>query len=185
MIVKGSLFDLDGTLFDTLPANKAAYSRAFSEVGLPFDDKKFDRLFGLAFKEIMCELAPNATEPLLGRIRSCKDQEYRNAVPKLRPNHELINWLKYTSGFTSTALVTTARKISIEPILDYFKLKNIFEVVVTGDDIKKGKPDPSGYLKACELLGIVPSEMIAYEDSAHGITAAINAGCRVFQIPRF
>lgn len=54
-----------------------------------------------------------------------------------------------------------------------------FDLVISGESVKKSKPDPEIYLKAAELLGVLPSECIAIEDSTVGITAAHRAGVKV------
>ena len=61
--------------------------------------------------------------------------------------------------------------------------ENIFDVIVSGENFTKGKPDPEIYLKTIELLNIDPKEIIAIEDSNSGIKAAHQAGCIPILIP--
>jgi HAD superfamily hydrolase (TIGR01509 family) len=60
-----------------------------------------------------------------------------------------------------------------------------FDVVVAGDDVVKGKPDPEPYLKAAELLGVDPGDCVAFEDSPTGLKSAIAAGTRAVGVTNF
>lgn len=62
-------------------------------------------------------------------------------------------------------------------------MHDYFNSIVCGDMISKSKPEPEIYLKACELLGEIPENCIALEDSKNGLLAAHNAGCKVVMIP--
>ena len=60
-----------------------------------------------------------------------------------------------------------------------------FEVVVSGEDVSRGKPDPEAYLRAAELLGVAPADCVAIEDSPAGITSAHRAGARTIAVKRY
>ena len=61
----------------------------------------------------------------------------------------------------------------------------MFDAVVAGDDVAEPKPAPDVYLRACDLLGVEPSETIAFEDSPTGVAAARAAGLHVVGIPSY
>ena len=61
--------------------------------------------------------------------------------------------------------------------MEKFKVADYFDVIVSGDDVKRGKPDPETYLIAVKKLGIRPSQAVVLEDATNGIAAAKAAGC--------
>jgi beta-phosphoglucomutase-like phosphatase (HAD superfamily) len=84
---------------------------------------------------------------------------------------------KRTAIATSTAHQTARDKLERAGLISYF------ELIVGGDQVAKGKPDPETYLKAAELLDVRPHQCLALEDSDNGVLAAHGAGMNVIQIP--
>jgi beta-phosphoglucomutase-like phosphatase (HAD superfamily) len=78
---------------------------------------------------------------------------------------------------TSTRTKRATEKLGDAGLLDYFK------IVIGGDQVEQGKPDPEIYLKAASALSSAPSRCLALEDSANGVKAAVAAGMTVVQIP--
>ena len=69
------------------------------------------------------------------------------------------------------------KKLRLTGVLDYF------DTLVTGDEVRRGKPDPEHYVVAAARLGVAPETCWALEDSENGVRSALSAGCRVYQIP--
>ena len=78
---------------------------------------------------------------------------------------------------TSTGSSLTATKLELSGLDRYFS------VIVTGDDVRRGKPDPEPFVTAARRLGHHPTRCWALEDSANGLRSALAAGCQVFQVP--
>ncbi len=83
----------------------------------------------------------------------------------------------------SMALVTMSRKDAVQRVLEAIDLKDAFEVVVTREDVKKGKPDPEIYKLAIKNLGAHPAECLVIEDSAAGVNAALASGAWCIAVP--
>ncbi len=81
------------------------------------------------------------------------------------------------------ALVTMSQGRFVDAFLDV--AGEYFEVVVSGEDVSRGKPDPEAYLRAAELLGVAPADCVAIEDSPAGITSAHRAGARTIAVKRY
>jgi HAD superfamily hydrolase (TIGR01509 family) len=81
-----------------------------------------------------------------------------------------------------TGLVTSSAAVIADAVLDVIGRGN-FDIVVTGDDVARHKPDPEPYLRAARLLGLPPGACAVLEDSPNGVTAATAAGCRVVAVP--
>jgi HAD superfamily hydrolase (TIGR01509 family) len=81
-----------------------------------------------------------------------------------------------------TALVTTASAESVRAIMRHFDLDHVFDLVITGDDVTRHKPDPEAYRLALARLGLEPHECLAFEDSDVGAASASAAGIAVVRV---
>jgi len=81
-----------------------------------------------------------------------------------------------------TALATMSHRAEAERMLDAMNIKDKLSVVVTKDNVSRGKPDPEIYLKISDMLGLSPNECLVIEDSVNGIKAGLNAGMTVFAV---
>jgi beta-phosphoglucomutase-like phosphatase (HAD superfamily) len=80
-------------------------------------------------------------------------------------------------------LATSSVSASARPFLDRHQLTKFFEVIITGDEIERGKPAPDIYLRTAEQLAVAPRDCLVIEDSLSGIAAAKAAKMRVAAIP--
>ena len=104
-------------------------------------------------------------------------KEKLEAMPGLNESLELFK----TNGF-KIALASSGAKEYINLVLDKFNIKKIFDVIVSGDDVKSGKPHPETYLITSEKLGVKPKKCLVLEDSTKGIESAKSAGCKCIAI---
>lgn len=74
------------------------------------------------------------------------------------------------------ALVTSSLRPKVDKVIEHLAIEGSFEVIVTSDLVKKGKPDPDCYLLAAEKLGITPAKCIVFEDAVSGVKASTSAG---------
>ena len=80
------------------------------------------------------------------------------------------------------ALASSGTKKYINVVLAKFKIADYFDVIVSGDDIKRGKPDPEIFSVAVKKLGLKPEETLVLEDATNGIEAAKSAGCKCIAV---
>lgn len=182
-MISALLFDLDGTLFDSSEANIAAYTQAFREVGIDFDKSSYTKLFGLRFQEMMDAIAPDSDEQTRKRIKDLKSEYYQHNLQLVRPNMGLLALLQSCSGKFQTALVTTASRKNVMNLLAHFSISSdLFDCIVAGEDVQKGKPDPECYISAARMLQVQPDECCVFEDSDLGVTAAKAAGSHFVKV---
>jgi beta-phosphoglucomutase-like phosphatase (HAD superfamily) len=79
----------------------------------------------------------------------------------------------------STALTTLSKRPDVERVIAALDIRSLLDLVLTAEDVSRGKPDPEIYLKAAQRLGMTPAECLVLEDSLNGITAATRAGMNV------
>lgn len=180
--------DLDGTLLDTVPANAASYRAALQEQGFTVTDEYYAaHCNGGHYKTFLRPLmggdpAPEAVE----RVHDRKKALYGSFLHTVRPNQSLLALLRamHADGHT-LACVTTGSARNAAEVLAYFGCDTLFDLVLTGEDVTRQKPDPEGYLRAMRHFGVTPAETMIFEDSGPGLTAALASGAAVYKTAQF
>jgi mannitol-1-/sugar-/sorbitol-6-phosphatase len=170
------LFDLDGVLLDSTRVVAQQYTRWAQENGL--DPRTvLEAAHGVRTLDVVRRVAPHLdAEAETAKIEAREVADPNIAIMpgalELLASIPQDRWCVVTSGGRSLA-TTRMRRVGLP----------IPEVLVTADDIRKGKPDPEPYLKGAELLRIRPSECVVVEDALAGIRAAHAAGMKVISLP--
>jgi HAD superfamily hydrolase (TIGR01509 family) len=94
---------------------------------------------------------------------------------------ELFDWIKERGW--PRAVATSSNKADAEFHLSHAGLRPYFDVLICGDAVTKGKPDPEIFLKAAEILNVAPQHCLALEDSANGVRSARAAGMTTYMVP--
>jgi beta-phosphoglucomutase len=183
--VQALLFDLDGTLVDTREANYRAYRAAFAESGHELTLEQFAATWGRDSRDFIPDLLPGVDPGGVDVIRSAKSRLYAEELHRTAANDALVAFLRLVAPTHRTALVSTAKSGNGRQILETHGLTSLFDVVVWGDEVTRSKPDPEGYLRALELLGVEAGQSLAFEDSETGRQAALAAGLLVLEVPHF
>ena len=184
--IKAFITDFDGTLAFTYAANLGAYQRAIDVVTdgkyhLTNDDYK--KCFGYRFDQFMDAI--NITDKdIRARIKEKKAEYYSIYASSVTINRDLLSTLKFAKfNYIKIALATTARRVNVMSVLNANDIdEDFFDLILAGEDVTKGKPDPEVYIKAMNILNVSPNETIIFEDSDIGIAAAVNAGCNYIKV---
>ena len=175
-MIKYIITDFDGTLVDTMKANMAAYTEAFEESGYGFSDKLYAKAFGLRFDDMCNVLGVTENKTVRDKIKTLKSEVYPKYFDLIKVNKELLHFIASIPD-VKVAIATTAAKKNFYNVMRYVLPGATVDVIVTGEDVKNGKPDPEVYNIAKEKLGVTDnSEVLVFEDSEVGIKAANNAG---------
>ena len=172
------LFDLDGTLTDTDALHLRTYQDLLAPMGrtVTHDDYR-SRIMGAANEAIMAWLFPG--EPV-ARHRALADEKeslFRSLAGAMHPLPGLLDLLAWADRRAiKCAVVTNAPRANAEMMLGALGLRERFPVLVLGDELARGKPDPLPYLTALDRLGAQASQALAFEDSRSGVAAAHAAG---------
>lgn len=179
-----ALFDLDGTLFDTRVVNYCAYRDALKLFGIELDSEYFmTKCNGRHYTEFL-PLVMGGTDHL-EEVHHAKKNAYAANLDKARQNKQLFDMIKAMKERYFVAVVTTASRKNTVDILCYFGYENLFDSLVTQEDITKPKPDPQGFLLCMERFEVGATHTIIFEDSDVGIAAARATGAAVLVVDRF
>lgn len=182
MAVKLLITDFDGTLVNTFTANYRAYKKALGEFGINLTREKYRECFGFRFDRFMDTMGIE-DEEVRKKIKDKKAEYYPLFFKDLILNAPLMNFIKafhYSGGMT--AIASTARKINLMNVLSYFGVEDSFDLILAGEEVSRGKPDPEIYLSAMQRCGVTPAESLVFEDSPVGIEAAERAGINYIKI---
>ena len=186
MHILGALYDLDGTLLDTEPLYDEAEQKLINLYGngLPLDLETKQQLLGtpaivnckLLVEKYDVKLTPEQFEEkrdelLVEPFRNCKFKKGAK---------EVVHKCKYELGLKS-AIATGSSRFNFDNKVYNLKewVNEYIDVIITSDNIKRGKPNPDIFILAAQELGLRPSDCIVFEDGLPGVKAAISAGVRI------
>jgi beta-phosphoglucomutase-like phosphatase (HAD superfamily) len=180
------LFDLDGTLVDTMPLHFQAYRDVLAEIGIPLTFEHFMEVSGGAARETIprlvgahrCDLS---VEDIHGRKVKRAEALFRDIRPQALPCALLLPLFAQSHP---VGLVSSGSRKSVATTLEVMSWTSLFTTIVTGDDVARAKPAPDGYLKAAAALSVDPERCLVFEDMDDGVIAAEAAGMRVFDVRR-
>ncbi|HTH30612.1 MAG TPA: HAD family phosphatase [Lacibacter sp.] len=183
---KAFLFDLDGTLIDTMPWHFKTWQMLVTEMGsLLQGDALMNELYGNG-AELMNRLIPGRTftEEEAKKIVDAKEERYRRLYGKQ------ITVLEGAREFLEEAqkqnipmgIGTASNQANIDFALDQLHLHAYFNAIVGADDVELSKPHPETWLKLAEALNTPPQHCIVFEDAPKGVEAAKKAGMKAIAI---
>lgn len=179
---KAVLWDLDGTLVDSMEYHWSSWRDAMVEDGASVTRDQFLATFGHRNDEILSQwLGPEATVDRIQRIASRKEVLFRKFIRQggLAPLPGASQWIeKLATAGWQQAIASSAPRENIDTILEVAGLAEKFKAIVSGYDVTIGKPDPQVFLLAASRVGVLPSQCIVVEDAAAGIEGARRAGMR-------
>lgn len=183
MSIGAILFDMDGVVVDNLPYHVDAWLLFCQRHQIPLTREIFYKeLNGMNSKDTFEWFYKRDLElEEVAVLEQEKELLYRDFYgPYRKPALGLLNFLEeIRANGIKTALATSAGQGNIDFILDGLGIRNQFDAVIGGAEVKKGKPHPEIYLRAAELVGVEPSACWVIEDSLQGIAAGLSAGMKV------
>lgn len=183
---KALIFDLDGTLVDSMPAHFRSWCLALSDHGSPnvFPEDVFYAMGGRPTRDIVeilngeqgLKLDPDA-------VALAKRRHFLAGLDQLEFVDDVIEFARANAGKVPMAIASGGTRLVVEKTLQVLGVSDLFDEVVTADDVTNGKPAPDIFLETSERLGIAPSDCVVFEDARPGIQAAREAGMEVVIVP--
>ncbi len=183
-MLKAVLFDFDGVVVQS----ESLHMRTFMELLAPYGVKvsvgRWYREFAgtgsrSIFERLVKEYGIGAdVDELVERRKKLYESRVRAGELKLMPGvREFLESLR--SRGIRTAVVSGSHRTNVGAALEYFRLGNLFDAIVSGDEVQSRKPDPGPFLYAAGKLGISPDECLVIEDSVAGCESARRAGMKL------
>lgn len=179
---KAALIDLDGFLINSEELYLEANKIYFRTLGFEFTEDLHRQGTGKRFAEWIKTIVPTdkSGEQIL---------QERNLIffglarSKLELLPGAVGFLEALHKHVKTALVTSSRRDYVDLVFVSTHIKDYFDLIVTGEEVAKAKPDPESYLSAAEKLGVSPGDCVVFEDAPSGVLAGKSAGMRVVAVP--
>lgn len=174
---KAIIFDFDGTIADTMDQNYEAWKYSLSKFNFEIDKSTYFKTEG-ATPYFIASLY-SKEEAIIKEIISEKE-EYFLKNYQVKIYKKCLDFLEKMKKKYKLALVTGGKKIRVNKILSNANIINYFDVIVTADDVIKGKPNKEPYMKALSLLNLESKECFVIENAPYGIDSALSA--KIFTI---
>jgi beta-phosphoglucomutase len=172
------VWDLDGVIVDSGEAHNRSWQAMADELGLPYDpENDFKAIFGRHNTDIIEQLWGITDKDQVARVANSKESHFRQEAAHLKALPgvvELVSALA-EAGWRQ-AIGSSAPLANVSLLLSATGLADYMQAITSGDDVKRGKPDPQVFLLAFERLGANPSQGVVIEDAPSGIQAGRRAG---------
>jgi beta-phosphoglucomutase len=182
MKYKAVIFDLDGVICHTDRFHYLAWKEMAERLGIEFNERINDRLRGVSRMESAEIVLENYGGKLSLEEKEAfaneKNEIYKKLLLKMSPadlSEDVKNTMeKLRANGILLAIGSSSKNARL--ILERIGLKDYFDAVSVGDNIKRSKPDPEVFIKAREMLGVEPHECLVVEDAEAGVKAALAGG---------
>ena len=174
---RGIIFDCDGTLADTMPLHWRAWQVIAKRHGFSLPEERFYSLGGVPSRDILRVLSTEQGVPLdpLAVARE-KEAVYLPLIAQVEPINTVVGVARENYGKIPLAVASGGTKSIIEQVLEHLGIRELFQAIVTSEDIVNQKPAPDIFLEAARQLGVPPQFCRAYEDTDLGMRAIRAAG---------
>ncbi len=183
---QGFIFDLDGTLANSMPVHLAAWQAVGDYHGFEYTKDDLDRYAGMSGGEIVRIINEKQNLNLdPDEITSQKEAHFLKNLNKVEPIEPVMRLLaRYANQVPVSVGTGSFRRVAL-PILEAIGLSDSVKTLVTADDVDKHKPEPDTFLKCAELMGVEPEDCLVFEDAELGFQAAKNAGMQYIDVRKF
>ena len=177
-MIKGVIFDMDGTIVDSLPYHYEAWKIFFNENKVEnFSEKLKDYKGGGTLDLMTAVYGDKYSRKELKIMTDDKEiifrEIYKNNVVPIMGFMEMFELIK--SKNILVGIASNAIRKNVEMILSELKIYEKFDSIICGDEVKKGKPDPEMFNKTVDRFNLKKEECLIFEDSVEGVLGAVNS----------
>jgi len=183
---KALIFDLDGTLSDSLPVHIASWHVVCEKLNCTFDEHILVEMTGMPTISFAQRIKKDQNLLVAAEeIVMMKQQEFWRNINHIKPHDAVINLMKSAYGKIPMAVGTGASRQSAMLQMKELEIDHFFDVIVTADDVDRHKPHPDTFLKCAQLLNVEPKYCQVFEDGELGMLAAQTAGMLLTDVRPF
>lgn len=182
-MIKGLIFDCDGTLADTMPLHWRAWQVIMARHRFHLPEDRFYSLGGVPSRDILKLLSSEQGLSIdhLAVARE-KEAEYLPLIAQVEPINAVVAVVRENHGVLPMAVASGGTHRSIETVLGHLGIRHLFQAVVTSEDVARQKPAPDIFLEAARRIGVPPRCCRAYEDTELGLKAIRAAGMQAVDV---
>lgn len=176
---KGYIFDCDGTLVDSMPLHFQAWRTAFRQHGarFEFDWSLFVSRAGMPLEQTVEALNVQFSMELdARRVVDTQLQAYRALLAQVAGIEPVVAFARQAATIAKVSVASGGQRAEVEASLRKVGILELFSVIVAGNEVTHGKPDPEILLRCAEGMGVDPKDCLVIEDAELGIEAARRAG---------
>jgi HAD superfamily hydrolase (TIGR01509 family) len=185
-MLKGLLFDMDGTLVDNLAYHFKAFDVYIESKGFTLLEPVTLKINGMHSNDIFPMLLGDevVAEYGLDRLHHEKEAVYRDLYrPNIKPIAGVVELMKAAKAAgVKCAIGSSGCRENVQMIIEGLGIADLIDASISGSDVTHGKPHPEIFTKAHEALGLKAEECIVVEDAVNGIIAGVRAGCKCLGI---
>ncbi len=183
---KGLIFDIDGTICDTMPVHFIAWRETAAEQGIEFTIELFLEVTGIPALQTSQYLKDKFSADFdVIEFTRLKEERFEQNMHKAKPIEPVVKIIRENKGKLPMACGTGGSQYLAWKTLEIAGVKDCFEHVVAAEDVINHKPFPDTFLKAAELIGVHPSDCEVFEDGQLGLQAAESAGMMSVDVTPF
>ncbi|MFT3739021.1 MAG: beta-phosphoglucomutase family hydrolase [Breznakibacter sp.] len=180
---KGLIFDLDGTLVDSIKLHYDSYMKALEPYGIGFDMKYMLSFTGMPTLDCSAQVVKDFNVPISAQaLMEKKEQLFAQMIHLVEPIEPVMKVVREYKGKLPMGIGTGSDRFVAHEIIKRNGLDKYFDAVVTCDDVVNPKPHPETFVRCAELIGVNPTQCMVFEDGEHGMSAAREAGMWVVDV---
>lgn len=182
----GYIFDLDGTLVDTMPLHYRAWDEAMRTVGLqcPLDEELFYSLGGVPTLKVADLIAQHYGLKIDAHaVFDHKESLFKALQKDAKLIEPVVTFARVAAKTHPVSVASGGPRDIVRRSLELAGLAALFQVVITPEDVEHGKPAPDMFLLAAKRMGVPPERCLVFEDAEPGMRAAEAAGMKWVRVP--
>lgn len=183
--IKGLIFDLDGTLADTMKYHFEGWRKACRKYGADIDTSFLRKHTGTPGWIIADEIIKKCgLDGVVSRedIMAEKLTQFNREQHRVKPIPAVVDIVKKYYGILPMAIGTGGHREAVEKTLEITGLRKFFDIIITANDVDNFKPHPETFLKCADLMNIAPGLIEVFEDGDLGLEAAHSAGMQATDV---
>ena len=175
--VRGLIFDLDGTIVDTMPLHFRAWRYALKAHKIDFTENEFYAFAGMLTHIIIDTLQQRHSRVLPEYdVMQCKDEYFLRSIDEIRIIESVFSLVRRWFDTVPMGIGTGGRRAIVDRTVDILHIRKYFDAIVTVEDVRNPKPHPDTFIQCADKLGVEPCYCQVFEDGDMGLQAAREAG---------